>query len=291
MSVTLDHAFVRALLPGRPADGHKGTFGHVCLFAGSQRYAGAAKLAALGAARSGAGLVTVAVPPAAALAVSAALLEPIVAALPSQDGAHFDETSLAGAADLLHGKNVMILGPGLGVTPGTAAFVAHVLGNEHPRAVVDADALNVLAGQGADLLAGTVCTPHPGELGRLVGADAADIQRNRRVYATHFASERWTVVVLKGRETIVATPEDGDFLCPLGNAGMATGGSGDVLAGLIGGLLAQGLSPKDAAIAGVYVHALAGDHAARRWGQRAMLAGDMLTCLGDAWRELEGVPS
>lgn len=291
MSVTLDHPFVRALLPDRPLDGHKGTFGHVCLFAGSQRYAGAAKLAALGAARSGAGLVTVAVPPAAALAVSAGLLEPIVATLPSQDNAHFDESSLAAAADLLVGKSAMVLGPGIGATAGTAAFVSHVLGNDHPPAVVDADGLNVLAGLGTELLAGTVCTPHPGELARLVGTTASDIQRNRLAYASAFAKDRWTVVVLKGRDTVIAVPEGAAFVSPLGNAGMATGGTGDVLAGLIGGLLAQGLTAKDAAIVGVYIHGLAGDYAARYWSRRAMLAGDLLACIGEAWLDLERDPS
>lgn len=292
MSVTLTHDFVRSLLPTRPEGGHKGTFGHVCIFAGSTPFSGAAKMTAMGAGRSGVGLVSLGVPQGIWLSVDSGLLEPMVTALPSHDGSHLDEQSLAAAALLLAGKHAMVIGPGLGQSPGSSVFVTHMLSNDHPPAVVDADGLNVLAANGhVDLLAHTICTPHPGELSRLMKTSTESIQSDRPGHAERFALDTGAVVVLKGKDTVVATPDGTSYVASVGNAGMATGGSGDVLAGIIGGLLAQGASLRDSAILGVCVHGLAGDLAKSYWSERGMIAGDIVDALGEAWRHIEEVES
>jgi NAD(P)H-hydrate epimerase len=278
-----------ALLPARPAAAHKGDFGHVLLVAGSPGKAGAAVLAARGAVRGGAGLVTVAVPQPLLAAVDVSSFESMTLGLQARP-----EGMLAGAAGervlaVLADKRALGLGPGLGTHPETAAVVRRLVRESRVPVVVDADALNAFAGHAAELAeraAPAVLTPHPGELARLLGGSAADVQADRLAAAERAAREFRAVVLLKGWRTLVATPEGEVWVNPTGNPGMATGGSGDVLTGLVTALLAQGLEPRAAALAGAYVHGLAGDLVAERLGTRGLAAGDLADALPLAFHRL-----
>ncbi|HLK11995.1 MAG TPA: NAD(P)H-hydrate dehydratase [Candidatus Binatia bacterium] len=269
---------VGRLLPARGRDAHKGSFGHVLVIAGSRGKTGAALLAAEGAARSGAGLTTLAAAAALQPLLEGHVREAMTAALP--DGP--DGTAALGdgtAVDrLLAGRAAVVCGPGLGLAEGTRALVAHVVRRCSAPLVLDADALNSVAG--TDVLAArpgpTVLTPHPGEMARLVGADTATVQADRLGVARRLAAAAGVVVVLKGARTVVASPDGGAVICPTGNPGMASGGTGDVLSGIVGGLLAQGLGPADAAALGVFAHGLAGDTVAARRGEVGLLARDLL---------------
>jgi hydroxyethylthiazole kinase-like uncharacterized protein yjeF len=274
----LDPRTVGALLPRRPRNAHKGTFGHVLVIAGSRGKTGAALLASEGAGRAGAGLVTVA---------SAAMLQPVLeghvrevmtAALP--DGR--DGTAALGDGvalmRLLEGRDTVVCGPGLGVNPDTRTLVATIVRTARTPVVLDADALNAVAGTGLlrERLGPTVVTPHPGEMGRLLEVTAAEVQGDRLRVARQLATRDQLVVVLKGARTIVVAPDGRAAVVPTGNPGMASGGTGDVLAGVIGGLLAQGLDAFDAASLGAYAHGLAGDRVALRQGEVGLLAHDLL---------------
>ena len=252
------------VLPDRPPDGHKGTFGHVLIIAGSRGMSGAAALAGCSALRGGAGLVTVAVPESIAPIVAG--IEPSYLTLPLPEDA--DGRIVAGAAAVIEPRlksvDAVAIGPGWGQSDALRLLAAELYRTLPGPLVVDADALNLLAGLSDPLQehAGPrVLTPHPGEFARLTGRDTATIQRNREPLAREFASRHNVVLVLKGRRTIIT---DGATLHinPTGNSGMGTGGTGDVLTGLIAALLAQGLSPLDAARTGAHLHGLAGDLAA-----------------------------
>jgi len=262
---------VGRLLPPRPRDAHKGTFGHVLVIAGSRGKTGAALLAAEGVARAGAGLTTLAVPGALQPVFEGRVREVMTAALPEGDGLEA----------LLAGRAAIVCGPGLGVTDATRGLVADVVRRATAPLVLDADGLNVVAG--TPLLrerpGPTVVTPHPGEMARLLGCDTAAVQADRPGAARRLASAAGVVVVLKGARTIVASPDGGAAISPTGNPGMASGGTGDVLAGVVGALLAQGLAPFDAAALGVFAHGAAGDAVAAERGEVGLLASDLLTAL------------
>jgi len=267
----LENHEVGALLPPRRRDAHKGDFGHVLVVAGSRGKTGAALLAAGGAARAGAGLTTLAVPATLQPVLEAQVREAMTAALPdTSDGAALDA--------LLAGRAAVVCGPGLGQAAETRALVAHVIRRSSAPLVLDADGLNAVAGTGLlRARAGpTVVTPHPGEMARLLGADTARVQADRLGAARAFACAERVVVVLKGARTIVAAPDGAGAICPAGNPGMASGGTGDVLAGVIGGLMAQGLAPYAAASLGVFAHGASGDAVAARQGEVGLLAGDLL---------------
>jgi NAD(P)H-hydrate epimerase len=276
------------LLMPRPADGHKGDFGHVLLFAGGPGKAGAAILAARGAVRGGAGLVTAAVP------------EPI---LPVVDGGSLESMTLplatsgaglaAAAADQLlaaaAGKEVLALGPGLGLEPSTVEVVRRVCREAHLPLVIDADGLNAFAGEAGELserAAPTVLTPHPGELARLLGVEIAQVLADRVGSVRRAAAAARAVVVLKGHLSLVADPEGRVWVNPTGNPGLATGGSGDVLTGILAALVAQGYESPTAAQLGVFLHGLAGDLAVEASGMTALAAGDLLDHLGAAFDRL-----
>src|SRR5947199_202151 len=228
-------------------------------------------LAAGGAARAGAGLTTLAVPATLQPVLEAQVREAMTAALPdTSDGAALDA--------LLAGRAAVVCGPGLGQAAETRALVAHVIRRSAAPLVLDADGLNAVAGTGLlRARAGpTVVTPHPGEMARLLGADTARVQADRLGAARAFACAERVVVVLKGARTIVAAPDGAGAICPAGNPGMASGGTGDVLAGVIGGLMAQGLAPYAAASLGVFAHGASGDAVAARQGEVGLLAGDLL---------------
>lgn len=272
---------VAGLLPGRPADGNKGTFGRVLIIAGSRPFVGAPALASLAALRAGAGLAQVALPGSIQIAVAAHALEPIFLPLPEEDGS-LSPHAAKPLHDALAAARSVVVGPGLGLTDGTVSLLRDLLPVLATRpTVVDADALNALPRMEGwwQRLGPAVLTPHPGEMSRLTGLPIADIQSDRLGVARRFARRWGTVVVLKGAGTIVAGADERVAVIRTGGPNLATGGTGDVLSGIIGGLLAQGLMPWEGAVAGAYVHGAAGDEVARRLGAAGTLAGDLLPAI------------
>lgn len=271
----------------RPPDSHKGSFGHVLVIAGSVGKTGAAAMAARAALRGGAGLVTVATPRSALPVVASFGLEFMTEPLPETDSGSISLRALDLVDELLKGKSVVALGPGIGQEPETVGFVREFVRGAALPMVIDADGLNALAGSLESLTprpgAGhrtLVLTPHPGEMARLAERSTAEIQKNRLAAALDFAARHQVCLVLKGFRTVIAEPGGAVWVNPTGNAGMATGGTGDVLTGLAAGLLAQSdLASRSLAsvvAAAVYVHGLAGDLAAAEFGEISMLAGDLL---------------
>jgi len=278
------------MLPQRPETGHKGTFGHVFIVGGSLGFTGAMKLAGLGAARAGAGLVTLGVPESLMTIVGTQMLECMTFALGEGAFRGLALSALDAALEFAANKDAVVLGPGCSRHPDTREFVIQFIRKCPVPLLIDADGLNNLSTD-VDTLkhaqAPIVVTPHPGEMGRLVGASTSTVQSDRAGVALKFASDYGCIVVLKGAGTIIASPGSDTYVNSTGNQGMATGGTGDVLSGVIGGLMAQGLPGLQASLAGVYVHGLAGDIAARQKGCRGMIAGDLIEALPDAWKELE----
>jgi NAD(P)H-hydrate epimerase len=270
-------ATVNAAIAPRPLDAHKGDFGRVLVIAGSIGHTGAAVLTVLGALRAGAGLVTAGVPAAAYSIVGPSIIEGMPVPLADLDGALAQEAAdqvraLSDAAD------VVACGPGISQLPGTQTVVQRLVA-ECPRPLVlDADALNILAAFSGDPPAAhspLVLTPHPGEMARLLQAKVEEVQRHR-LQVARVAAERFrAVIVLKGARTIVAEPAGGAVVIPTGNPGMATGGMGDVLTGVIAALIGQGLTPFVAAWVGAYLHGLAGDLVARARGPAGILAREV----------------
>jgi ADP-dependent NAD(P)H-hydrate dehydratase / NAD(P)H-hydrate epimerase len=268
--------------PRRP-DAHKGNFGHVLVIAGSVGKTGAAGMTARAALRAGAGLVTVATPRSALPIVAGLGLEFMTEPLPETDAGTISRQALdTGQIDhLLEGKSFVALGPGIGTVAETAEFVRELVRRVTLPMVIDADGLNAIAGDPGCLDAGDrlrVITPHPGEMARLAGRRTSEIQSERLEAARNFAAAHKAYVVLKGFRTLTADPSGTVWVNPTGNPGMATGGTGDVLTGLIAGFLAQfrERSVTEVVAAAVYVHGLAGDLAAREFGEISMLAGDLL---------------
>lgn len=280
---------LKRLLPRRARTSHKGTYGHVMLIGGGRGYGGAIALAARAAARSGVGLTSALVPAGIASMVAGASLETMVHPGAETAGGSLAATALDAWADRWGEFGAVLVGPGLTRHPDSAALVRRLLAECTAPLVLDADALNVLEGE-PELLAGartaTVLTPHPGELSRLLGRSVADIQSDRLAAVREAAARTRAVVVLKGAGTLVADRERSVAVNLTGNPGMATGGCGDVLAGLLTGLLGQGLAPYDAARAAVFLHGRAGDSAMWRSSQAGMLAGDMVNEIPFAFREL-----
>ena len=274
---------VEALLPTRPRAAHKGDFGHVAVLGGSDRYTGAVALAAEAAARGGAGLVSVYTTREVALPARVRVPEAMVRAVP---GPVLTREALGpGFPAALRRCGTLVAGPGLTTEDAALSALCHALESGVARAVLDADALTLLAAHPdlLELLPGeTVLTPHPGEAARLLGTDAAEVQRDRPAALRALVAKTGAAVVLKGAGTLVGAPGRGVHVLRAGNPGMATGGSGDVLAGLCGALLAQGLAPFDAARLAVWRHAQAGDWAAWRLGEAAVLARDLISAGGPA---------
>jgi hydroxyethylthiazole kinase-like uncharacterized protein yjeF len=273
----LDIDEVRPLVPVRAAESHKGTCGHVLIFAGSRGHTGAARLAAQAACRAGAGLTTLAGPASLNAIFAAGIPEAMTALLDDVDGfVRFDEP---GVRALLEGKTAIILGPGLGTHGDARKLVRFLLREVALPTVVDADALTCIAGDRA-MLAGAraraILTPHPGEMARLLGSDTASVQADRITTARGFATQHDCVVVVKGARSVIAAPDGSVWINPTGNPGMASGGMGDALSGILGALLAQGLSPAEAACLGVYVHGEVADHVAAARGQIGLLASDVI---------------
>ncbi|MBK9714883.1 MAG: NAD(P)H-hydrate dehydratase [Kouleothrix sp.] len=314
MSETIDATLARGLLPRRPDDAHKGTFGKVMVIAGSAQYPGAASLATAGAARVGAGLVTLATSR-GGLAGPGRLPEVTLQFLPDADWTSLGEDAAVEALKHLDGYQALLVGPGLGREDSTRKFLERLLGVELPKhrghigfrigpvaeqpaeqprpelppTVIDADGLTLLSqieGWWERLPRGRcVLTPHPGEMKRLLAADQLD---GDDVKVAEQAAKAWgQIVVLKGATTVVADPEGRSAVNDGGNAALATAGTGDVLAGAIAGLLAQGLAPFDAAALGVYLHSAAGRLVRDDLGDMGTIASDLLPRLPLAIRQLK----
>jgi len=279
---------MRDLVPARAADSHKGDFGRVLVVAGSLGRTGAAHLAAIGALRSGAGLVTVATPRSCVPIVAAMAPEYMTEGLDETAAGTIDFAALDRVLDLK--ADVIAVGPGLGQSPGTAAFVHGLIERAGVPLILDADALNAFTGD-PDRLAGrdgvdVVITPHPGEMARLLNLSIEAVQHDRLRHATEFASAHRVHVVLKGHRTIIAGPDNRAFINLTGNAGMATGGTGDLLTGMIAAWFGQLLDAEAACKLAVYLHGTAGDLAEADEGDVALVAGDLAARLGDAVLEL-----
>jgi len=276
--LTHDKAFQS--LPVRILSAHKGSFGHAGIIAGSVGKTGAAALAARAALCVGAGLVTVATPNSVNDVLEAKLLEVMTLPLPETKARTLALSGLNRIATFIHGRTAVAIGPGLSTHPETVELVQSLMKHLDRPAVLDADALNALTGRVSLLTeckTPPILTPHPGEMARLeVDATPQSVNADRIGTARRFARERGVLLVLKGARTVIARPDGLVAICPTGNPGMATAGTGDVLTGMIVGLLAQGIPAWDAACAATFFHGMAGDLAAQRLGQRGMLASDLI---------------
>lgn len=272
----LSHSDVLKTLPDRDANAHKGNFGRILLLCGSRGYTGAAALAAMGALRCGAGLVYLGVPESIYTIEAVKLTEAIVFPLPDEDGS-LSELAVDKILQKLPQMDAVLIGPGLGQSNGTFAVLKTVLAKFTGPVVIDADGINLLAGH-IDLLRGRtapmILTPHEGEFSRITGQACKDRVAEARV----FAAENQVILLLKGHRTVIT---DGTtcYINQTGNPGMAVGGSGDVLAGMITALLGQGVSPLQAAACGAWLHGAAGDICEKEIGQYGMLPTDMLQVL------------
>ena len=272
----LTHQDVLNILPDRRPDSHKGDYGKILLLCGSRGYTGAAALAAMGALRSGAGLVYLGVPESIYAIEAVKLTEPVVFPLPDQYG-KLSTDALIQLGDMLPRMDAVLIGPGLGISEGTSQIVQYILKEAKCPVVLDADGISIAASH-KDILrertSATVLTPHAGEFSRLTGTMPTDRVSN----AKDAARDMNVIMVLKGHETVIT---DGKccYINNTGNPGMAVGGSGDVLAGVIVSLLGQGVDPLQSAACGVWLHGAAGDVCAESFGQYGMLPGDMLNVL------------
>lgn len=272
----LKHEDVLKILPDRDPWGHKGSFGKILLLCGSRGYTGAAYLSAMGALRSGAGLTFLGVPEGIYAIEAVKLSEPVVFPLPECDGM-LDRSAVPQILERMPKMDAVLIGCGLGISDSTSAVVEEVLTHANCPVVVDADGITLLK-EHKDILRGrkypTILTPHDGELARLGGAIGAD----RMASAAAFAKENNCILLLKGHRTMIS---DGSthYCNNTGNPGMAVGGSGDVLAGIIVSLLGQGIAPLEAAACGAWLHGAAGDLCAAEIGQYGMLPTDMLNVL------------
>lgn len=291
----LSMATVVNMLPLRPEDGHKGTFGHLVVIGGSSRFPGSVKLVCRAAYRSGVGLVTAAVPKTIHSIIATSLTETMMVALSDTEEGSLSESALEDALLFCETKSCVVVGPGLTTHPSTSRFARKFCMQCPLPMVLDADALNAWADMPerfAQMIQQRkakeiIMTPHPGEMSRLTGAPTKEIQADRATFAARYA-EQWNAgVVLKGKGTIIASPDGDVYINPTGNNGMATGGSGDVLAGIIGALLAQGRPAVSAACVGVYVHGWAGDLAAKEKSIQALIASDIIEALPKTWNYLE----
>jgi ADP-dependent NAD(P)H-hydrate dehydratase / NAD(P)H-hydrate epimerase len=280
----LEESDARERVPIRAADSHKGTYGHALFVAGSWGKTGAAALAGLGALRAGAGLASIVTRSEAIVAAMSHAPELMGIALGGQGPLVLaDLDALLGAAE---GKRSVVIGPGIPVGGETSALLNALLGRIDLPCVLDADGLNAVQGE-LDVLrqakARLILTPHPGEMARLLRRSTAEVQADRVAAVRALAAGANAVAVLKGARTLIGLPDGTVYVNPTGNPGMATAGTGDVLSGICGGLLAQGLAPADAAICGVFAHGLAGDLVSVRTGRAGLIASDLLAGLQEVW--------
>ncbi len=288
----VDEGMVKNWFGPRHPESHKGTYGHVLLIGASPGLSGAIIMAAAAALKSGAGLVTAAVPESQLGVVDAGRMEIMSSPLAESREGTIALEALPLIEGLLGRASACVIGPGMSRFPQAPSILASVLKRAGIPILIDADGLNALSEDISilqDHQVPVVLTPHPGEMARLTGKDIEEIQSNRIAIAREFARQWGVTLVLKGNKTVIASTSGEIFLNITGNPGMATAGSGDVLSGLIAGLMAQGLKPRDASVAGVYLHGLAGDRAAEIKGERGLLAGDILGGLPDIIRQFERI--
>lgn len=282
----LTSEMIKPLLPRRSMTSHKGTFGHAGIIAGSPGKTGAAALSARSALRIGTGLVTVAAPKTVNPILETQLLEAMTAPMPETQDCSLGLSAYSHLREFAQTRSAIAIGPGIGTSEETGELVRTFIQHLNAPCVVDADALNHLAGHTSLLSSGTlfhILTPHPGEMARLLGnTSPKSVNQDRLGVSRRFARNHHVIVVLKGARTIIASPDGQAAICPTGNPGMASAGMGDVLTGMIVGLLAQGLSPWNAARAGVYLHGLAGDLGAEKLGQAGLIASDLIECIPHA---------
>lgn len=278
------------LIPSRPRDAHKGTFGKVLVLAGSLGFTGAAAMASEAALRVGAGLVTLGIPRSLNPIMAVKLTEVMTRPLPETEALTLAASTYDDILKLISDADVVAIGPGISRNPETASLVQNLCKEMQKPKVIDADGLNALS-ENREILKNlgpkTILTPHPGEMARLMGCPISHIQSDRIGIAQNFAKENGLVLVLKGAPTVTADPQGSVYINSTGNPGLASGGTGDVLTGAIAGFLAQELDITDAAILGVYVHGLAGDLAAMARGEAGMLAGDVSYQLPRAIQEIK----
>jgi NAD(P)H-hydrate epimerase len=282
---------LRPYFARRKKDTHKGSYGHLLVFAGSVGKSGASVLAGRAGLRMGAGLVTVATAAGVLPSIARAMAELMTEPLAETPERTIAAAALPRALVLLRGKNAVLVGPGLSTNASTAEFVRGLLPKIKVPCVIDADALNIVASSLdvlARLEAPAVLTPHPGEFARLVGRTNEEVVRHRLELAPEFAAQHGVVVVLKGYRTLIASPDGRVFVNPTGNPGMASGGTGDVLGGMIGSQIAQKNDLLGAVLSAVYAHGLAGDIAADRLGEKSLVAGDIIRYLPPALKALAG---
>ena len=283
-------AEIAPLITPRPAASNKGNFGHVLVIGGSLGKSGAAAMAGMATLRSGAGLSTVAVPKSILATVAGFHPELMTEPLAETKSGSISLRALRGLDKLAEGKTVLAVGPGISRITETSKLVRALVKQQGLPMVLDADGLNAFAGRTFELNGkgrSLVITPHPGEMARLLGSTVAAVQRDRIGIARAFARKHQVIVVLKGHRTLIADPSGAIWVNTTGNPGMATGGTGDILTGMVAGLVAQ--NPKrvlEAVIAAVYLHGLAGDVAREQMGEHSLVATDLLPALPEAFRRI-----
>ncbi|MDY6910890.1 MAG: NAD(P)H-hydrate dehydratase, partial [Chloroflexota bacterium] len=270
---------VRGLLPSRPLDANKGTFGKLLVVAGSINYIGAAHLACESAMRVGTGLVTLATPRSLQAILATRLIEVTYIPLPETEAGVIGAEAVPVVRERLADYDAVLLGCGLGHNPATVEFVKRILPDLNMPLIIDADGLNILAqipDWWRNLKGEVILTPHPGEMSRLLGSSVAEVQENRLETAIRAARQWNQTVVLKGAYTVVASPDGRAGISPVANPGLASAGTGDVLAGAIAGMRTQGLASFEAAICGVHLHSISGEIVRAEIGDAGMIAGDLL---------------
>ena len=273
----------------RVSDSNKGMYGHVLVIGGGRGKTGAAAMAGVAALRAGAGLSTVASAASAITAIASHAPEIMTEPLAETEGGAISKRSLEDGTfeRLVEGKNVIALGPGMGRDPQTVEFVRRVAVELAKPAVIDADGLNALAGQSNHFQGRRILTPHPGEMSRLIGQSVAEVQRDRITTARSFATERGAHLVLKGNRSVIAAPDGRVWINPTGSPAMASGGTGDVLTGLVAGLVAQFPDQMEKALlAAVWLHGRAGELGAAKLGEKPLIATDLFKFLPEAMREV-----
>ena len=275
----IDKKMVLKAIPSRYANSNKGSYGKALVVTGSKGMTGAGILSAKAALRAGVGLVYLGVPASLTNVYDGAVVEAVTIPLEDKDNGKLSADCIPQIKERLKGMSVAALGPGLSTSEDIFEIVKSMIIDSEIPLVIDADALNVLAKDVSilkELKAGAVVTPHPGEMARLIGIRVEDVQNNRIGIAKEFASKWNVITVLKGSRTVVAFPDGSVWINTTGNPGMASGGTGDVLTGIIAGFAAQGVGLENAAIAGVYVHGLAGDSASGKFGEHGLVASDII---------------
>lgn len=278
-SFTLEDREMAINLKDRPVDGHKGTFGRVGVIAGSLGLTGAACLTSMAALKGGAGLVTLGCPASLSVIFQSKMTEIMTYPLEDEGLGYLSLDAIPHIDSFLKDKDVLAIGPGLGLKCDGLEILRYILGHFDISIIMDADALNHISKDSkllSDYRGSIVITPHPGEMARLTGKTIDRILASPIETAVEFARDMGVIVLLKGATSVVAHPDGRIYLNSSGNSGMGTGGSGDILTGLVASLIAQGYSPYDATVYGCYIHGRAGDYAKEKWGETGMVAGDVL---------------